>query len=162
MYSLSSYEQADAAAIVKRSAQHSLKHASNPKEWIFDGYAPGLKGYDNWIAALETGGADAMGDAYNAGVERESCQHAASILREAKERLAGVASAELDAAIAAYAEVASDLEAFCDLYPWRGDLQGGDVASVDEASSQGVEVLTSARAAEERGLQALERLIGAL
>jgi hypothetical protein len=162
MYSIRPGEAADDATVLKDAAAFALEHAANPAKWIFPGYASGLKAYDNWIAALERGGADEMGNAYNAGVWRECRHHAVGFLREARDRLVLPAASELEAATGAYEAVVSGLDELCQLYPWRWDLHDGVMAPVDDTSAKGIAALIKARAAEERGLQALERLVDAL
>jgi hypothetical protein len=162
LYSVGSGQAADDATAVREALSFALEHAQNPKESISEDYASGVKGYDNWIGALEQGAASDMGTRYNTGVWLECRQFAVSFLEEAGERLAGRADALFDAALVHYREVAARLGQVAEFYPWEWESSDEDVLPVDDKSRAAVESLQAARAAEAKGLQVLEKIVQAL
>ncbi|MGC9523536.1 MAG: hypothetical protein ACP5HG_16880 [Anaerolineae bacterium] len=162
VYAVRPGEAADDVTAVGKALSAALNHASNPKEWIFEGYRAGLEGYDNWIRALEEGKASDMGMRFNAGVWLECRQHAVGFLREAESRLAGLADAPLDAALLHYTAVAEGLGEVAEIYPWSWGASDEEVLPIDDRSRAAVEALRMARDAEAAGLAALDEIVRVL
>jgi hypothetical protein len=154
LYSLRPGQPADDGTTVKQALTFALEHAANPKEEISDDYRAGLKGYDNWIAALAEGKASDMGTRYNTGVWLECRQYAAGFLQEAQTRLAGRAGDLLGEAQNHYRIVAESLRQVAELYPWSHEA--------DDRSRAAVEALQAARAAEAAALETLPKIISVL
>jgi hypothetical protein len=161
MYSVKPGTPKKDAKVVKSALQNVIKHAGNPKEWIFEKYAAGLKGYDTWISGLENGIAGRFGVGYNAAVWHECRKYAVDFLIEAKERLPDVASKQFDQAISHYQVVVDSLGKVSDIYPFQ---PGGDdeVISVDDQCRLAIDFLENARAAEAEGLTLLDAIQAAL
>lgn len=162
VYAVKPGEAADDATIVREALGAALKHASNPKDWIFEGYRAGLEGYDNWIRALEEGKASDMGMRYNTGVWLECRQHAVGFLSDAKSRLAGRTGAPLDVALVHYRAVVDALGKVAEIYPWSYEASDEDALPVDDRSRAAVEALQAAQEAEAAGLAALAEIVRAL
>ncbi len=159
VYSVAPGEIADDATTVKAALSFALEHAATPKESI---YASGLKGYDNWTAALRKGRAGDMGMRYNTAVWLECRLNAAGFVEEAKARLPGRADAAFDDARSAYQAVAENLSHVAALYPWSSEAVAEDLLPVGETSEAAVAALEAAKEAEACGLQALEEIARAL
>jgi hypothetical protein len=162
MYSVAPGEAADDVTTVKTALSFALAHAANPKEWIEKDYASGVKGFDNWITALETGTASDMGMRYNTGVWLECRQNAVGFLEEAQARLQERLGALFEEARAHYAAVEENLEKVAEIYPWDDAASDAAVLSVDDASTAAVEALKAAKDAEAAGLQSLQRITQAM
>jgi hypothetical protein len=162
LYSVSPGEAADDATVVREALSFALAHAENPEEWIFEDYASGLAGFDNWIAALEGGRASDMGIRYNTAVWLECRRNAVAFLQEAQARLAGQADAAFGEALAHYQSVAQELGRVAEIYPWIYEASDEETLPVDERSQAAVEALRAAREAEANGLGALGAIVEAL
>ena len=152
----------DDAFIVKSAFENVLKHANNPEEWIFvDRYASGLKGYDLWTKALETGKADRFGMGYNIEVWKECRHYAVGFLKEAKGRLDGEAESLFDDALTQYQVVADRLAQVAELYPFlpAGSPEAEGEIKTDENCQVVIDLLKQAREAEEVGLGVLEKIV---
>jgi len=162
LYSVRPGEAADDAQTVRDAFSFALKHAQNPKDWVFGDYRSGPEGFDNWVRALQEGKASDMGTRYNAGVWLECRKCAVGFLEEAKERLAGRADDLFDEALAHYGAVAESLGQVAEIYPWRLEASDEDVLPVDGQSHASVEALKAARKAEVDGLRTLDKIIQVL
>ena len=161
LYKLKPVEVYAPVDVVQSAFEQVLKHASNPEDWIFENYASGLKGFDNWIRGLESGKANRFGMGYNAAVWHECRKFGVEFLQEAKERLDGVAVNLFDGAIEHYQRVTDRLGKVSERYPWTPE--GGDTTiPVDEQCTEAVVWLKDARDAEAKGLAILEQIIGAI
>ncbi len=158
MYSVAPGIAADDATTVKQALAFAVHHAANPQEWVYKLYGTGLKGFDNWIRALEEGKASDMGMRYNSGVWLECRRNAAGFLQEARQRLTGRADELFGRAYTQYATVAAALGKVVELYPWKDDASDEDVLPVDDRSRAAVEALHTAKEAEAAGLVTLERI----
>jgi hypothetical protein len=161
IYCLKPGRAQDAAVVVRSALEKALRHASNPKEWILDGYSSGLKGFDAWTTALESGKANRLGLGYNAAVWAECRQYAVGFLREAKDRLNGRASALFDEALDHYQVVATRLSQVSEIYPHDPGARDTTVQA-DENRQAAVGSLREARDAEAAGLEALRRIAAEL
>lgn len=158
-----SVERCEPAAdekVVKEALASALKHAQNPKDWIFPKYRSGPEGFDLWAEALETGTANRFGQGYNAAVWTECRGEAVAFLKEAKERLAGKADSLFDEAISHYSIVHSKLKELLDLYPFQTPNQATENETLK--SPEGAALVKEAGMAERKSLQVLKRLIGAM
>jgi hypothetical protein len=162
LYSIRPGTPADDVTTVKQALTAALKHASNPKEWIFGEYRSGLEGYDNWIGALEAGAASDMGTRYNTGVWHECRRFAAGFLSEARERLSGRADDLLEEAVAHYVLVSESLAQVAEIYPWSHEADDADTLPIDDRSRAAVEALQASRAAEAAGLESLAKIVKVL
>jgi hypothetical protein len=161
MYSISPGTPPDDATTVKEALTFALEHADNPKEWIFEDYAAGLKGFDNWIHAMRAGTASDFGVRYNAGVWLECRTYAVGFLEEAKQRLAERADGLFDKALVHYRAVAESLGKVAEAYPWVNDPPDEPI-QIDDNARAAVEALGAAREAEAAGLKTLEQIVQAL
>lgn len=127
------------------------------------GYASGLAGYDQWIAALADPKAyagDANGAMYNAQVWHECRRQAVAFLQEAKGKLSDAALAPFfDDAIRHYQRVERKLAVVCAQFPFE---DGAKVGPVPERQRQAQRALRDAKQAEARGLAALAEIIARL
>ena len=148
---------ADEKKTVKDALAFTLAFAESPDKWIFPKYKAGLDGYDNWIKALETGTAHAMGTAYNSEVWNECRRLAVGFLKEAKQRTGASLGTLFDEAIGHYSAVADNLEKVRETYPFKGPE--GDYDMSESRRGRAVEHLKLARAAEEEGLTILKKIV---
>lgn len=161
VYCLKPGSAQDAVMVVKSALEKALRHASNPKEWILDGYSSGLKGFDAWIAALEEGNASRLGLGYNAAVWAECRKCAVGFLGEAKDLLNGKAGTLFDEALDHYQVVATRLSRVSEIYPH--DSGAGDaVIRADENSQAAAGLVKEARDAEAVGLEVLGKIVAEL
>ncbi|WP_248925150.1 GyrI-like domain-containing protein [Paenibacillus hamazuiensis] len=127
-------------------------------------YQNGIAGYDAWIEAFRRGTVDMFGNSYNAALVCDARAHAVKFLRdlplkwngdlpEEREisRLAGVAAEH-------YQAVFDELVKLPPLYPFP---QGGN-PNIPANAEYTISVLERAKAAEERGVEALEKMLGVL
>jgi len=145
------------ALVVKGTLAFAAAVADGGAEWVLPGYVMGLKAYDTWIEALGDGRASGMGLAYNASVWASCRAHAAGFLREARERLPGVADDAFGHAVRAYSTVADELETVAGLFPFvgAGEEERERNARDEARRSRAIEHLVSARDAEADGVKAL-------
>jgi hypothetical protein len=162
MYSVKPGKATEDALIVKQAFSFALEHATNPDQWIFEDYRSGIAGYDNWIQALKRGVASDLGMRYNIAVWLECRKYAEGFLKEARERLNGIADDLFDEAREAYMQVTIGLEEIAEIYPWKPDATAKAVVPIDDACHTALAALESAREAEVRGLQLLEKLVEVL
>jgi hypothetical protein len=160
VYNLKRSQVAEDAKVIKDALRAVLKHASNPSEWIFEGYKSGLAGFDSWIRDMEDGKADRFGLGYNAAVWTECRKYAVLFLKEARERVNGKVKPLFDEAVEHYSEVADNLEKAVKSYPFDSEASGSIV--VDDQSREATKVLRKAREAEAAGLHVLERIVSEL
>jgi hypothetical protein len=156
--SVRSCTPADAAETVKAAFRGALRHAEGPEEWVFPRYAQGVKGFESWAAAVESGKASDMGHRYNAEVWAECRAQACAFLEVAKERLAGRADALFDEAREHYGIVADRLRSVREIHPFAE--RGSEKERLE--SPESAELVRQAAAAEAKGLQTLGRLAAAL
>jgi hypothetical protein len=161
LYNLKPVSAKADSEVVKDSIRKTLKHASNPPDWIFKNYASGLKGFDTWIQGLESGKANRFGMGYNAEVWGECRGFAVEFLKEAKGRVDGPSNSLFDEAIEHYQVVADRLAKVSENYPWT-PVGGPQVIPVDEQCQAAVGWLKEARDDEAAGLKTLEMLLTAL
>lgn len=162
MYSVAPGEPADEMTTVKAALTFALEHAANPKAWVEEDYASGLRGFDNWIAALAGGNASDMGMRYNTGVWLECRQNAVGFLEEAKVRLPGKADDPFDEAAAHYQTVASHLKAVSEIYPWSYEADDEAILPVDADSEAAANALRAAKTAEAAAIEALQKIVDSL
>jgi hypothetical protein len=151
--------------ILKTAIINALKHASNTEDWIFvENYASGLKGYDTWINALESGKADRSGMGYNVEVWSECRHYAVGFLEEAKDRLGDVAEDLFDESLLHYRIVADRLARVAELYPFIPPEHPEATGAIKESANrqEAVDALKSARDAEAIGMKIIERIAQAL
>ena len=149
------------SVVVKSAFQNILNHASNPPDWIFEGYASGIKAYDLWINGLENGRASRSGMGYNAAVWAECRRFGVEFLEEANQRL-GIETSDLFAeALRHYRKVAKNLDQLTKLYPFQN--MNEEVCIQPDADCQAAaDLLREARGAEAAGLESMEKIAEAL
>ncbi|MCC3376518.1 hypothetical protein [Cohnella sp. REN36] len=147
-----------------RMALDMIVDHARSREWnhIFHGqFAIGLAGYDAWIDVMRRREADPFGNCFNVEVAADARVFAAEFLRRLTvqwnganfvERTVRERAAEAMAHYGVVAEAFRGLEA---LFPYPRGGTPQDPESADRA----IALLTEARAAEERGIEALERLL---
>ncbi|MHA2179361.1 MAG: hypothetical protein ACXAAK_13525 [Candidatus Thorarchaeota archaeon] len=161
MYSVQKVPSSKPEVVVKEAFEKVLHHATNPAEWIFDNYSSGILGYDKWIAAVTDGTALSMGLAYNSVVWAECRQYAVLFLKEAKKHLSREIGPLIEASLQHYEEVSKNLDHVVKLFPFSVGMPG-DPIGISQKSKDGSEYLTSARNAEEKGLESLRSIVDAL
>lgn len=144
--------------IARLCLTYALELGHNRRKWT--DRTGGLKGYDTWIRAMETGIAGRFGLGYNAAVWAESRRFAVQFLKEAQERLDNVLKPLFTAALGHYKTVAQNLNAVSDKYPFK-ECEDERIP-VDEYNCEAVEALKRARDAEVAGLNVLAELINRL
>lgn len=143
---------------VREALVYALDLGHNRRKWT--DRTGGLKGYDTWIRAMETGIAGRFGLGYNAAVWAESRRFTVQFLEEAQDRLENVLKPLFTAALGHYKTVAQNLKAVSDKYPFKECED--ERTPVDEYSREAVEALKHARDAEVAGLNVLAELINRL
>ncbi len=152
----------DARTAVKVALAFVVQLEQNPGEWSYKHYQMGLAAYDQWIAALEDERSGGFGMAYNAAVWSECRSYAKEFLMEARDRLG--ASTAFNQAVAHFSVVANKLAALARLFPFDKD----DVPAMEETFGNSTRrddakgLLETARAAEQKGIVALQELAGSL
>jgi len=146
---------------VGAAIRFAVAYGRNPAKWTHGNYRGGLAAYDLWIEALEKNKADGLGAAYNAAVWAQCRGHAAGFLRKAKGRMAKRLSPFFDQAIAHYEAVAAHLATVADTFPFTGvpDEQRTQNAKDGTKCKTAIAALRAAKAAEEKGLAALESVL---
>ena len=162
IHSVTLGEATDDEKTVKDALTFAVQFAADPRDRVFEHYASGLKGFDDWISALREGKASDMGMRYNVGVWLECRQNASGFLKEAKERLPGRVDNLFDEAAAHYDVVSENLGKVAALYPWSFETSDEEVLPVDETSEAAAMALQSAREAEAAALKALETIVSVL
>jgi hypothetical protein len=155
--------KADAAA-VKEALEFALDHAGDSSKWTFPKYTTGPASYDTWIAALKEGKAIGFGVAYNAAVWAECRGYAVEFLREAKGSLGADLHPLFDKAVERYAEVARNLKAVAEAFPFVGISEEQMEANIKDEGRRtaAMKALTAARQAEAEGLETLRRIADSL
>lgn len=129
--------------------------AHNRKKWT--DRAGGLRGFDVWIRAMETGIADRFGLGYNAAVWAESRKFAVEFLREARHRINGELAPLFEKAASHYETVARNLKTVSDTYPFK-ECEDERVPA-DDRAREAVEALKRARDAESAALDILAEIV---
>jgi hypothetical protein len=161
LYNLKPVEPKTPQEVVRSAFEKALKHAENPKEWIFENYGAGLKGFDNWISGLESGIASRFGMGYNAAVWHECRKYAVDFLGEAREHLGGLVPDLFNRVISHYQLVADRLGELSEVYPFNPE-GGPQIIPVDGQCLEAVRWLKEARKAEAEGLMVLEQIVKAI
>jgi hypothetical protein len=143
---------------VREALSYALELGHNRRKWT--DRTGGLKGYETWIRAMETGIAGRFGLGYNAAVWAESRRFAVEFLKEAQERLDKNFRSLFNAAIEHYTIVARNLKVVSDTYPFKEC--SNEPTPVDDRAGTAIEALKQARDAEANGLDVLAELIGQL
>ena len=161
VYSVHPTEAANPKKVIKESFEKAIHHASNPDDIIFPGYRSGLEGYDLWISAIQDGSAVTMGNAYNAAVWAECRKYAVEFLKEANKKLTRDVKPLIDTSLSHYQDVSKNLDLLAKLFPFSPGMSPKPIG-VSSKNSDGVEYLTAARNAEEKGLDSLKPIVEAL
>ena len=138
--------------------------AENPGELKHPGYSTGLDAYDTWIKYLDgsfdySKGHVVPGIAYNAEVWRECRKYAVDFLWEARLKV-GQHDELFAEAIEHYTVVRDSLEAVARQYPFI-TRQPNHIEDPEKRKIAAC-YLATARDAEEKGLEALKRLVEVL
>ncbi|MBN2379583.1 hypothetical protein JXM67_07255 [candidate division WOR-3 bacterium] len=150
-------QAADDVTVVKGALEFALEYARTDK-WTSRG--KGLEGYDNWIAAFDSGKPHSLGAAYNAAVWHECRQYAVEFLAEARQRLGEKLGSLFDEAISHYEKVRDDLKQVAELFPFEG--MNPEHVNDPERRKKAVVALETARDAEVRGLESLAKIVETL
>ncbi|KRF10224.1 hypothetical protein ASG89_01425 [Paenibacillus sp. Soil766] len=147
-----------------RMALDMIVDHARGREWTYnfkDRYAQGLKGYDAWIQVMENRTADEFGNAYNIAVAADAREFAVQFLREMSIKWDGsnvvertVRSKAAEAATH-YESVAEALSGLREMFPFP---EGGKPKDTIIANTA-IELLISAREAETKGVEVLEKLL---
>jgi hypothetical protein len=147
-------EPADDPTTVREALTCALDLGHNRRKWT--DRTGGLKGYNTWIHAMETGTAGRFGLGYNAAVWAESRRYAVEFLKEARERLDHDVKPLFDTAIEHYRTVAENLKSVSETYPFKEC--DNECTPVDDRARTAAEALQRARDAETEGLDVLAKL----
>lgn len=124
-------------------------------------YISGLRAYDMWIAALRDPESNPHGASFNAQFWAECRRFAVEFLEAAKARVGNERLTPLfDEAISDYREVAGNLSRAAELFPMDGQREAR--LKDEQIRAEATRTLQAARAAEEKGLDALARLLNAM
>ncbi len=156
IHSVKRKDASDDVKTVKEVFEFTLEHSKSPAKWIYPKYKAGLAGFDNWIKALEAGGAHGFGMAYNACVWGECRRFAVDFLKEAKNRLDKKLNSLFDRATEHYEKVALNLNRVSEIFPFPP--KGEEIKDEDRRQTA-IECLNEAKKAEEAGLKALEKIL---
>lgn len=159
MYRVNRIRPDEDNATIKQAFQLILKHSQNPKDWIqYPKYKSGLEGFDQWIQAIESGGAVSFGNAYNAALWAECRIMAVEFLREAQERLGNRYHLLLEKALGYYDAVARNLTKLTEMYPFSPQLPM-EPMGVNDRTQICIDILKGAKEAEAKGLQTIGELM---
>jgi len=148
---------------IKEAFQFVLEFSENSKQWVYDGYSAGPKGYERWISILENGKADPFGAAYNAAAWAEARGFAVQFLKEAKLRLNPRMRQLFDAAMQHYETAFQQLTKVSEMIPLTASSQQREAYLKDQARCQAIiGHLNSAKNAEIEGLKVLAEIVRAL
>jgi hypothetical protein len=140
--------------------EHSRGKENYPHSEMFKDYAYGLSGYDAWIQAFEAKSVEVFGNAYNTEVVSDAREYAVRFLRGIAELWTLDIPEEQEvkqlAAQAAkyYEEVASALVEMRGMYP----MPNGGEPNDPENAKKTIELLRTAKSAEEKGVAVLEQM----
>jgi hypothetical protein len=114
-------------------------------------YATGQAAYDRWIAALETGKADAFGNSFNAQCWAEARRFAHEFLSRLAARNQRVAE-PLRRAVTAYADVAEAIGDVASLFPFPDSRK---MVEDPKRRAEAIQALRAAKAAEAKAAEAM-------
>lgn len=121
--------------------------------------AQGLMAYEAWIEAFHGERINARFNAYNLAIYSECRQHSVKFLQNlVSENITEQVNSILGEAIQHYEKVVDSFKALTEIFPFPG---GGDPKDPNNAQ-RAIQLLSNAKAAEEHGLFALEKLYTAL
>lgn len=140
---------------VRDALTYALDVGHNRKKWT--DRTGGLKGYDTWIQAMETGIADRFGLGYNTAVWSESRRFAVEFLKEAHSRLDKDLKSLFASAIDHYTTVAQNLKLVSEMYPFKECDE--ERVPVDNHARTAIEALKRVRETETIGLDILMKLV---
>lgn len=145
---------------VREALSFVLEFSKSPQKWVFQNHMAGLDAYDNYVYALQQEKPDGFGISLNIAAWKECRSFASKFLHEAKERIGGDIGIRLGEAAYLYEEIYEHFVQINKLLPFEpriaGDMQ--DRERINEVIS----CLKKAKAAESKGLQALEGVVSAL
>ena len=150
-------QPADDRTTVKEGVEFALEYA---RRGTGDGDAHGLRGFDNWIGAMEAQQIGAM--FRHAPAWSVTRDLAVEFLAEAKERLGGEAGDLFNEAREHYQVVADNLRPLAERFTEENAAQNEKDIQDDAIRDEIVARMMTARAAEAEGLKALERIAEAL
>ncbi|QHT63092.1 hypothetical protein GXP70_26075 [Paenibacillus lycopersici] len=145
---------------VKEALAFALEHAEGPAKWVQPPYSSGLRAYDVWIGAAESGKPNIFALSYNTSCWAECRKYAVPFLEEAAGRIGGEAAELLLDAAAAYRQVHTPLQAAADLLPFEGKSDEHYLQT--ERLAAYAERLRQAKRAEAAALPMLRRVAEAL
>lgn len=149
--------------ILRMALDMIVDHARG-REWqhIFkDEYFIGLAGYDAWISCMERRAADPFGNAYNVAVVSDAREFAVQFLHELTVKWNGTNVVERKVRLWAaeakehYEKTAAALVELREMFPFPQGGQPND----PEAADRAIEMLQTAKKAEEQGIDVLEKLL---
>lgn len=156
VYSVHPAEAKSDREIIRAALEFAIEHAGDSAPWSFPNYSTGVKAFEIWADALDTGIANRHGQGYNAEVWLECRTEAAHFLKDAKERVSG--GAEFDNAIAKYSAVRDLLKLVRDRYPMPRQGESRDPVRCPETA----ELLRQAAEAEREALDSLRGILASL
>ena len=161
LYSIKPSPPAEDKVIIKEALSFAITFNQGSVKWVLPDYLAGQDAYQVWIDAVSSGKAMLMGHAYNAAVWEECRQNATAFLQEAKKRVPRIADKAFVSAIQSYTEVAKQLKAVSELYPFFENNREEPVGK-NPRSEKAAEHLLAAKTAEMNGSISLEEIIKGL
>lgn len=157
-------EPAPVDKTIKEALRFAIDFSAETNKWIGTEYKPGPAAYDQWIAALKLGKADAFGAAFNALVWSECRSYAVPFLTEARGQVNSVLHPLFDEAILHYKKAAGNLHKVSGLFPCFtvSVLQRETNLKDKELCNTAITHLLSAKEEEIKGLAALSKIVAAL
>jgi CubicO group peptidase (beta-lactamase class C family) len=157
-------EPAHAVKTIKDALNFAIEFSSDTNKWIGPEFKSGPAAYDQWIAALRDGNADAFGNAFNALVWSECRSYAAPFLTEAKNLVNPNLHSLFDEAILHYQKAAENLQKVSGLFPCFtvSSLQREDNLKNKEVCNEAINLLTAAKEEDSTGFNILRNIIAQL
>ncbi|REE91398.1 RNA polymerase sigma factor (sigma-70 family) [Paenibacillus taihuensis] len=136
-----------------RAALQAIVNHARGKEPPLEGFAYGLKGYELWLEAVERGGLNLHGHAYQVAILAEARQRAASYLQGLAVRSGGRREQGLAAAAACYGRVGEEFRRLYPSFPFGyGGSHGNRMGQIRSG-------LQAAYEAETEGIAIIEHLL---
>ncbi len=157
----------DKLTMLRGALRLAINHAHTQYAELLEGsHRNGLAAYDAWIEAFENRTADPFGNSVNVGKVADAREFAARFLWELSEKEEGLASTDQGYEVTAialqaaeqYGAVAERLAELRGMFPFP---QGGEPRE-DAQAERAIRLLREAKAAEEQGVELLERMLEAL
>lgn len=149
---------------IKDALSFAIEFSSDTNKWIGPEYKAGLAAYDQWIAALRKGNADAFGNAFNTLVWSECRSYSVPFLTEAKKLVRPDLRELFDEAILHYRKASENLQKVSELFPCFtvSSLQREENLKNKELCDEAINHLAAAKEEDSLGLNVLRKIVSQL